>query len=704
MRNFIILLFFFYFSILPAQVIIDSQIDNFDFKEIDAYVNIDPVKQMVKGQINYKIDFTGTSDTLFINGKKMKFSEVELNGKSVVYSTDDEGIYILQNFQPSLNNILSLNYEVSPAQGMYFINWQLPDIPDSKKQVWTQGQGKYTSTWLPSPDDMREKAVFDLKVEFPEQFNVIANGVEKANTKVSDSTKLWEFDMVEPMSSYLLAVAAGIYDYKTTVSASNKNIQIYYSPEDSSLVESTYLYSAEIMDFMEEEIGVPYPWQNYKQIPVKDFLYAGMENTGTTIFSESLMVDKIGFHDRNYVNVNAHELAHQWFGNLITEKDGGHHWLHEGFATFYALLAEKKIFGEDYYYWKLYESAETLKKLSDHGKGESLLDPGAGSITFYQKGAWTLHILREKVGDEAFKMGIKNYLQKYAFQGVDTEEFLTEMEKASGMDLLNFRKDWLEQSAFKANQSLNSLKNSPFITSYLELAALRETPLDQKFSYLDKALGFPVNNCLGQEVVHQLSGLTSEQAMILYKKAFETNNLYVRQAIAISMQEIPPALKKDFESLLKDDSYLTIEAALYKLWEQFPQDRDKYLELTRNIDGFYEKNVRMLWLALNLVTPDFETENNQEYYEELAGYTMESYPFQVRENAFGYLFQLGAFNDSSLKSLIKATNHHTWSFRNYSRKLLSELLKNEEYRRDLLQVSSELTENETSYLRLKISG
>ena len=510
--------------------------------------------------------------------------------------------------------------------------------------------------------------------------------------------------MEKPISSYLLAVAAGKYDSKMVESKTGDLIKLYFKPEDSLKVEPTYRYSSEIFDFLEDEIGLAYPWQEYDQIPAQDFLYGGMENTGATIFSASFVTDSTGFKDRNYVNVNAHELAHQWFGNLVTESSGDHHWLHEGFATYYALLVEKEIFGEDYYYWKLYESAEQLKEKSDSGKGESLLYPKASSLTFYQKGAWALHILREQIGDEAFRTGIKNYLELYSFKNVTTDNFLAEMEAASGQDLSGFKQDWLEQSAFKASQSLESLKKSEFITNYLNIAALRENSLDQKFEYLEEALQFPVNDYIGQEAVHQLAGLQSEQASSLYKIAFDSNNIFVRQAIALTMKNIPEELKAEFESLLEDESYLTNEAALYKLWEQFPEKRSEYLEQTRDLVGFYNKNIRMLWLTLNLVTPDYETDRNQEYYEELAGYTETWRPFQVRENAFSYLFQLGAFNESSLQSLIKGTQHHTYSFRNYCRQLLTELLKNEQYRKELIDLSANMAEEETAYLRSKITG
>ncbi len=250
-----------------------------------------------------------------------------------------------------------------------------------------------------------------------------------------------------------------------------------------------------------------------------------MENTGTTIFSNMLMVDSIGYNDRNYINVNAHELAHQWFGDLVTERSGKDHWLQEGFSTYFALLAEREIFGDDYYYWKLYESAEQLKALSDQGKGEVLTKANGSSLTYYQKGAWALHILKERVGEEVFRKAIKNYLEKYAFKTVTTDDFMKEVEEVYGKKLDNFRKNWLQQSAFQGTAALNSLKKSKFINDYLKIAALRETPLINKKEILNKALDFPVNDYIGQEVVYQLSGQKNLIARDLYKKAFKTGNI-----------------------------------------------------------------------------------------------------------------------------------------------------------------------------------
>lgn len=679
------------------------QIKVADFTRAEADITILPHQKKVEGTLHFSFDILKETDSIYLDAHHMEFSEVRLNGEPVDFQNTGNKLWIRKSLKVSKDNALSFSYSVKPSQTMYFVNWDAPENKNVARQVWTQGQGKYTSYWMPSFDDLNEKVEFDMNIEFNNKYQVIANGELKDKKVVNDSVNRWEFDMEKPMSSYLLAVAAGNYKEKDFTSSSGVPVKLFFSPSDSLKVEATYRYSEKIFNFLEDEIGFKYPWQNYKQIPVQNFIYAGMENTGTTIFSNSLMTDSIGFKDQNYVNVNAHELAHQWFGDLVTEENSQHHWLQEGFATYYALLAERQIFGENYYYWKLYETAEQLKALSDKGKGEALLREGISSLTVYQKGAWALHILREKVGDEAFKEAVKNYLIRYKFENVNTDEFLSEVEKASGQDLSDYKKNWLEQSAFKADDALTSLKKSQFIQDYLQIAALRETPFSQKKELLSAALDFPVNDYIGQEVVFQLAGENSAETSELYKKAFQTNNIFVRQAIAMSLDQIPVSLKKDYESLLSDESYLTKEAALLNLWMQFPEDRSKYLQETRGIVGFFDKNVKMLWLALNLATPEFDRENQAIVYEELSGYTAPWFPVEVRENAFGYLYQLDAFNEQNLLNLLEGTQHFNRKFREFSRKLLDELLQSQEYHKKYVALSKTLPDDQKEYLNKKIN-
>ncbi|HEY9186169.1 MAG TPA: M1 family metallopeptidase [Salegentibacter sp.] len=691
-------------SVVFSQDHVSSQLRNLDFKNIEASIAILPESGKVEGEVVYNFDVLNQVDSVYLDAQKMEFSEVKINGKSVSISNTGSVLWLKTKLKPSEANQISLSYSAQPRQAMYFINWNIPENIQASKQVWTQGQGKDSSHWIPVIDNLNEKAVYDLSFDFRKGYEVISNGELGSVKSLNDSIFRWSFQMQKPMSSYLLAVAAGKFQKEELKSTSGVTMELYLEEGEDSLREPTYRYSKEIFDFLENEIGVLYPWQNYKQVPVQDFLYAGMENTGATIFSRALLTDEVGFKDRNYVNVNAHELAHQWFGNLVTQEAGEHHWLHEGFATYYALLAEREIFGDDYYYWKLYESAERLKELSDSGKGEVLMRKGGSSLTYYQKGAWALHILREKVGDEAFKTAVRNYLELYAYQNVSTDNFIAEVERASGQDLSGFIADWLRQTAFQGTEALNSLKKSEFMRNYLDIASLREISLEQKSDLLRRALQKPVNDYIGQEVVFQLAGETSIEALQLYKLAFQSENIFVRQAIALSMDEIPQQLKADYESLLYDESWLSIEAALTNLWMQFPQENTRYLEKTQGLTGFTDRNLRILWLTLNLATPAFEPEMQQQTYKELAGYTAPYIPFGVRRNAFSYLFQISAFNEDNLRNLMEATQHHNYQFRKFSRELLSELIKNPDYRLQFQMLKENLPEQERLYLLEKLES
>ncbi|MHA7060121.1 M1 family metallopeptidase [Aquimarina sp. M1] len=669
-----------------------------DFLTAKATLFLDASFRKVEGKITYTFTILQSVDTVAIDAQKMQLMAVLLDSKKAKVEYDNTAIKIASDFKKGTNHTVEIQYIAVPQKALYFLkDYQGND------QIWTQGQGKYTSNWLPSFDDMNEKVVFDMVINFDAGYEVIANGKLITKQAVNDSIQRWEYDMKQPMSSYLLALAIGKYEKVVETSESGIPLEMYYYPQDKDKFEPTYKHNKKLFDFLEKEIGYAFPWQNYKQIPVKDFLYAGMENTGATIFSDAFVVDNIGYNDRNYINVNAHELAHQWFGDLVTETEGKHHWLQEGFATYYALLAERAIFGEEYFQYKLYESAEQLTEQSKAAHPTSLLDPKASSLTFYQRGAWALHALKNRIGDANFKVTVTNYLEKHQFSNVTTSDFIKIAAQVSGQDLSDYQKIWLEATVFPSQEALDILTTSSFIKKYLSLAAERTQPLAGKWGTLATALDFPVNEYLGQEVVYQLEGETSQEAIALFTKAFETNNIYVRQAIANTMRTIPKSVQKQYESLLKDESYATIEPALYHLWANFPAERARYLEQTKDIIGFHDKNVRILWLILALNTPDYQRERHQEFYAELSGYSSPKHHFSTRENAFTYLESLQAFSDQSLADLLDGALHHNWRFRNFCRKVLDNLLKNAKFQKKYVDLKNNLPKRQQEFLEKKLT-
>ncbi|NQX76110.1 M1 family metallopeptidase [Gilvibacter sp.] len=658
-----------------------------DFTRIAA--NVKPAVNSAYISVNARIEFDVLKDTdsIFMNAHEIEIGSFSSEEKFNAEATKDK-LWFVGDFKAGNSYAADIYYLTAPQQTMYFFN----------DQVWTQGQGKYTSHWLPSLDDMTDKIIFDLYVMLKdEDFTVISNGRLVSKDTLNGSTQ-WGFDMTHPMSSYLAMIAIGKYEKQELRSSSGVPLENYYLKGDEAYVEPTYRYTKEIFDFMEGKIGVPYPWPNYKQVPVRDFLYAGMENTTATVFSSAFVVDSIGFNDKNYVNVNAHELAHQWFGNYVTEVSAADHWLHEGFASYYALLAERELFGDDYYYWKLFNTAEQLRSRSDTGKGEALSNPKASSLTFYEKGTWALIALDELLGTFDFDRVIKTYLERFAFDNATLDDFFAVVTEVTAKDMTEFRKQWIDQTSFKSAWALDYLTQSEFITAYLSLEALRTQDLAAKQRQIAAALSSE-NEYLGQEAVFQLSGEPMNLSLSLYTAALADEHVLVRQAVAQSLDNIPLAIKGDFEALLTDDSYVTQELALYRLWSSFPQDRSRYLDRMASAVGFKEKNIRQLWLTLAIVTPNYKEAKKRDYIRELMEYASDTYSFEVRELALNYLSEIQIINEQVLKSMINACVHPNWRFRNQARELLKRQLDNPIALQSIQSFRSDLTQKEQDYLQ-----
>lgn len=675
-----------YFFLFVSSFIFAQQTKFVDFTSVSAHLKLNPTENSISGTVNYSFKVLEPTDTIKIDAQNMQFSSVKLNKEHIHHVNSGKQLLLIYPFQKGENQI-SFEYNAIPKQALYFIHSQNP----KDLQIWTQGQGKYTSNWFPSFDDVNEKVIFNLQIEFDSDFQVVSNGV-LGQKKILDTTTLWQYQMQKPMSSYLLMLAIGKFEKQTQFSKSGIPLEMYLESQDKSRFEPTYRYSARIFDFLEKEIGIKYPWQIYKQVPVRDFLYAGMENTSATLFASRYVVDSTGFLDQNYTNVDAHELAHQWFGDLVTAASGKHHWLQEGFATYYALLAEKAIYGEDYFYSKMYESIQQIKYAS-RTDTIPVLNEKASSLTYYQKGAWALFALHQEIGDKAFRKVIKNYLKKYAFKTVTTDDFLAEVKKVSRFDTELFSKEWLESTVINT-QNVNKLLVKNKITKILlELDKIKSKPLAQKEGFFKLILMSDAHYSAKEMVVNQLKNETFEAKKPFLELVMNTKNLPVRQAVAYSLPKIPEEFRMDYESFLDDASYQTQEIALLYLWRNFPEKRFEYLEKSKSWIGFNDYNLRTLWLSLALMTTDYVSDKTV-LIDELIDYSSEKYEATSRQNALEKLIGFKIINQTVLINLVKATTHHMWQFSKFGRDTIRTLLKNQVYRDSFVQIITNLNEKE----------
>ena len=653
-----------------------------DFKNIKASITFEPLNKKVKGEL--LVNFTTLTNTneIYLDARNFKDATLKNTSKKINIAYAENKIYIKGKFKKDNDYTVSFNYETQPKKALYFWGWNTENIDKNApnhKQIWSQGQGKYTSHWLPSIDDMNDKIIFDLSFSFNKDYQVLSNG-NLIMQEEHNGQKTWHYQTPKPMSSYLVAVAIGKYEKNESNSLTGVQLENYIYPERIKDYEPTYRYQKQIFDFLETEIGVPYPWgKTYRQVPVRDFIYAGMENTGCTIFSDDFIVNKNTFEDKNYASVNAHELAHQWFGNLITETNSNHHWLHEGFATYYALLAEKELFGNNHYYFKLYENAELLEAQNARNTSTPLITDKGNSLTYYQRGAWALLALEKEIGKTNFKKAVKLFLNRYAYKNVTTDNFLSTVVEVSKKELSSYAQNWLHNNEFPTKKALAILTESKFMEDFLLIAGQRTQPLIGKYTILSKALDFPANSYVGQEVVEQLHNDTSKEAFSLLNKAFETGDPQIELSLATSLTTIPENLEPKVRKLLKSRSYATVEGALYNLWNNFEDNKKKYLTLTENIEGYNSKNVRTLWLVLALNTPGFTTLERSSFFNELQQYTATNHNTRLRQNAFRYLELLNSFSDQSLINLSLGATHPSWQFNKYCTKLIKNLVQKPKY-------------------------
>lgn len=666
---------FLLFSILTFS----QQTKYVDFLTCTASLYPNFEEKVISGSVIYEFKVKQIIDTIKIDAKNIVFSDVMINGKLVKYKNSGKTLDLFDGYSKGKNK-LTFQYTAIPKQTLYFIG------QDENRQIWTQGQGKYTSHWLPSFDDVNEKLIFSIKINFNKKYQVISNGVLKNPLCKTAFNRIWEYEMQKPMSSYLVMLAIGNFVKQEVKSKSGTPLEFYIDKNDYSKLEPTYRYSKQIFDYLEQEIGLKYPWKIYRQIPVRDFLYAGMENTTSTIFSQDFVVDSIGFNDRNYINVNAHELAHQWFGDLITAQSGKHHWLQEGFATYYALLAEKEIFGDDYFYNELYDYALQLRSAA---KIDTIpvMNEKASSLSFYKKGAWALHTLREDIGSKNFQKAVKKYLKKYQYKNVNTDEFLAEVKKvAKDFDIKKFKSKWLETAGFDMVLAEKHLLKNKSVAAYIQLTKEKKDIENYK-AILESETYFPVK----QYIFYKLGNTTFENKKELIEIGMK-QNVYVRQAIAETVNEIPVEFKSQYETFLDDDSYKTKEIALINLCNSFPNQANEYLEKLKNLQGNNDKSLRITWLkiALNL---NKNTEYKELYFNELLNYTSSNNESSVRQNALEVLLELYPENEQVIRALFQATIHHKWQFTKFAREKIRTLLKQPDFRNQVENLVKTADEN-----------
>jgi len=413
-----------------------------DFERMIINVSFIPNNGIVKGSVTHIYTPKRThADSVVLDGIKMRISSVTMSGKTARYRVTDSTVIVYGSFDYAKRDSMTITYECTPRVGMYFTGWN-DKTNRARKQIWTQGQAFDNRHWCPMYDYPNDKMITETFVTFDKDYEVLSNGNLIDTKKNSDGTKTWHHAMTKPHATYLVMIGIGKYAIEKRKTKSGLPVHLWYYPEFPERVEHTYKYSTEMIDFMEELLGVKYPWETYSQIPLQDYVFGAMENTTATTLGDFSLTDARGVLDRNYMGTNFHELTHQWFEDFITQRNEKSIWLHESFATFYPKLFFRKFYSESNYQWM--RRGEQNSALSASEKDRlPIVHPNAGSTRIYPKGSAVIDMLKYVVGEDNFHRAVASYLKKHAYSNVHTDEFYLAFTDELGVTLDWFFDEWL---------------------------------------------------------------------------------------------------------------------------------------------------------------------------------------------------------------------------------------------------------------------
>jgi aminopeptidase N len=435
---------------LAAQSLFDVNFSGgrshpFDVLHIAIDLRFDEPKEEVIGTVTHRMRSLDPAlrDVRLDAAGNMKLSRVVVNGTPAAFDLEKESLTIHLPSPRAYGDTFSIaiDYRVVPEKGLYFIH---PDSlrPDARQQIWTQGEAEDNHFWVPLYDYPNDLATSELTATVRGEWKALSNGDLKSMKRNSDGTATWRYALDKPHASYLVMFAAG--DYLVTRDSVNGVALQYWSyPDMPDRVEPTFGRTPDIIRYFERLLGVPYPWHSYSQIFIEEFMYGGMENTTATTLNDYLLIDRRGRLDVNPDNTISHEIAHQWYGDLVTNRSWGHLWLHESYASYLAARYIGYRYGEDAFQKEMNRNGR-IALATDAEDGRDPLAKGRGlTPNLYQRGARVLYMLNQLLGDDLFWRANRLYLQRHGHGLAETNDLKIAIEDVTGADLGWFFDQWV---------------------------------------------------------------------------------------------------------------------------------------------------------------------------------------------------------------------------------------------------------------------
>ncbi len=425
------------FVVCSFALNLKAQTNLFDVSSYDAVIAPDLNDKSVTGKV--LIRFSSLSENL---------NEITLNAGTLEIDSVQEKLIQL-NFEKTENLLkiqfanalkkgetreIEIFYHGAPKYGINFFPEQ--------KQVYTVFS---TSQWMPCVDSPEDRASFRLNLIAPKNVKAVGNGEFLAERELGNGKIMSRWEQKTEVSAYLFGFVFGEFQELNVKNGEMTFRYLFDKSFSENDIKKIFVDAKKMLSFYEKKAGVKYPYQTYTQVLTVG--NAQQEVDGFTLMTKEYGRDVL--KDETKIWLAAHEFAHQWWGNMVTNRDWTHFWLNEGFANFMTAAYFENRFGRAKYVSEIERYKLSYEKVRDAGKDKPLVFPTWNQPTredrrlVYDKGAYVLHLLREQLGDKLFWKGVKEYTRKYWGKSVETKDFQNAMEKASGKDLSKFFGEWV---------------------------------------------------------------------------------------------------------------------------------------------------------------------------------------------------------------------------------------------------------------------
>ena len=429
-------------------------------------VTFDYAKSYLNGKewLTLKPHFYPT-DSVLLDAKGMDIKQVSmmkgLNKSPLKYTYDNMQLNIKLDKTYTRNDKYTLYIEytskpnelategsaaITDAKGLYFIN-PTGEEKDKPTQIWTQGETEANSVWFVTIDKPNQKTTQEIYMTVPSKYVTLSNGLLKSQKKNTDGTRTDYWKMDQPHAPYLFFMGVGDYAIIKDAAYKGKEVSYYVEKEYAPYAKGIFGNTPEMMKFFSEKLGVEYPWDKYAQIVGRDYVSGAMENTTATLHQESAYQNNRQLADGNgWEETIAHELFHQWFGDLVTAESWSNLTVNESFANYSEYLWDEYKYGKDYadahnfsdMQGYLLSGSESKNLVRYHySNKEDMFD-----AVSYNKGGRILHMLRNYIGDDAFFKSLNLYLTQNKYKTGEAAQLRLAVEEVTGKDMNWFWNQW----------------------------------------------------------------------------------------------------------------------------------------------------------------------------------------------------------------------------------------------------------------------